>query len=293
MKRLFILLAVVLAASASMSAEERTKTYRFSRIERIDAAYNYRIYVSEDGPAGVKVVYDSELEDYMQIGYSASVAKLVLRMDELPRRLRNGNISPVKVYCSADRLEEIDLSGASAIYFEGNHKASDLKVELSGASAIHGLNVKGRSLSVDCSGAASMSLDGHFEDDVEMDLSGAANVDFNGKGHRMEVELSGAASLDGVIFFKSSSFECSGASDLDIEGEGDDLEIDGSGACKIDARSFKAKNAVLELSGACGAKIYASEKLSYDISRTCRMTYYGPAQLFNMSEDTNVIKGQE
>ena len=291
MKRFFMIMAVMVAAVFTLNAQEKTKTYKFGDIKSIDAGYSYKIYVTEGSSKEVKVVYDKELEDYMIVNYSALSSELVLRMDDLPRRLRNGNFSNIKVYVKMDEIDDIDLSGAASVSFEGRYKASDLDVELSGASSLNGLVVTANTLRADCSGAASFNIEGLFKGNVEMELSGAVSGRFSGRGDDFEGELSGACNLDAGLEFRSCDLNCSGASKAELAGKADRLSIDGSGACSIDAKDLNADYASVDLSGASKAKVNADKELRYDIPRSCKITYYGNAKLINLSDDNNVVKG--
>lgn len=291
MKRFFMIMAVMVAAVFTLNAQEKTKTYKFGDIKSIDAGYSYKIYVTEGSSKEVTVVYDKELEDYMTVSYSALASELVLRMDELPRRLRNGNFSNIKVYVKMDEIENIDLSGAASVSFEGRYKASDLDVELSGASSLSGLVVTANTLGADCSGAASFNIEGVFKGSVEMELSGAVNGRFSGRGDDFEGELSGACNLDADLEFRNCDLNCSGASKAELAGKTDRLSVDGSGACSIDAKDLNADYASVDLSGASKAKVNADKELRYDIPRSCKITYYGNAKLINLSDDNNVVKG--
>lgn len=290
MKR-FIMMMAVMAAAFSLNAQEKTKTSRFGDIKSIDASYTYKIYVTEGKSKDVKIVYEKELEPYMRVSYSEMGSELVLRMDELPRKLRNGKFSDIKVYVNMDEIDEIELSGAAEMIFEGKYTASGLDMDLSGASALRGLSVKAKSMSADCSGASSFSVEGVFDGDVDMELSGAAKGHFIGSGVGLDAELSGACRLDAELDFVNCNLDCSGASGAELAGMVKNVSIDGSGACSIDAKDLNSKYASVDLSGASKAKVHADNELRYDVPRSCKMTYYGNAKLINLSDDNNVVKG--
>ena len=291
MKRISMIIAVMLTAAFALSAQQSTKTYKFGDIKSIDAGYSYKIYVTEGSSKEVTVEYDKELEDFMIVNYSLMGSELVLRMDDLPRRLRSGNFSSIKVYVSMNEIEDIELSGAASISFEGRYKASDLEVDLSGAASLNGLVVTANTLSADCSGAASFNIEGVFKGDVEMELSGAVNGRFRGKGRDFDAELSGACNLDAGLDFRYCVLDCSGASKAELAGKVERVTLEGSGACSIDAKDLNSENASVDLSGASKAKVNADKELRYDIPRSCKITYYGNAKLINLSDDNNVVKG--
>ena len=291
MGRTLLTLAAALTFIAAASAEEKSKTYSFGKITGIDASFTYEIHVTSGSSDNVEIVFDSEYEPYMKVSYSSYDSSLYLGMDELPRKIRNSNHSPIKVFLKMKEIDEIELSGASSISFDGMFKASDLEVDLSGASHLNGpLKINGRRLSIDASGAANASLTGDFQK-VEMDISGAANVYFVGNGTEMEGELSGAAKLRFKGEYADSSIECSGAAHLDMEGKGNNLELEGSGACNIDAKDYMVRKASVELSGASKAKVRATDDLLLDVDRTCRLTYYGDPAISHMSSDSNIVRG--
>jgi hypothetical protein len=291
MKRICMIMAVMLAAAFAMSAQESTKTYKFGEIKSIDAGYSYKVYVTEGASREVTVVYDKELEDYMIVNYSPMGSELVLRMDDLPRRLRSGNFSSIKVYVSMNEIDDIELSGAASVSFEGQYRASELEIDLSGAASLNGLVVTANTLSADCSGAASFNIEGAFKGDVEMELSGAVKGRFRGKGRNFDAELSGACNLDAGLDFKNCNLDCSGASKAELAGKVERLSVEGSGACSIDAKDLEAEYASVDLSGASKAKVNAEKELRYDIPRSCKITYYGDAKLINLSEESNVVRG--
>ena len=150
----------------------------------------------------------------------------------------------------------------------------------------------GKNLSLSTSGAGKVEIYGTFSRSVEMDLSGAANTFLKIDTPELEGELSGASN---VIYEGKATIcdlECSGAASIDMKGEADKVYFEGSGACSIDARDFVAEYIDLTLSGASKAKVNATKLIRYDVSRTCKMTYYGNAELENISEDNNIVRGR-
>lgn len=267
-----MLLALSLAFVAGVSAEERSKTYEFGDIVGIEAGFIYEIHVTKGTSKSVEVVYASEYEEYMRVTYSSIESKLYLSMAELPRKIRNSSLPPVRVCLEMDNIDEIDLSGASSISFEGVFTARNLEIDLSGASRIGGqFAVNGRNLSLDGSGAAKAYVAGDFPN-VDIDLSGAAQFSLEGR-------------------YDNCRLECSGAANLRMSGKGDTLELEGSGACDINAKDYAVKSALVELSGASKAKVNVSENLQLDVDRTCRLTYYGSPDIRNISADNNIIQG--
>jgi hypothetical protein len=92
--------------------------------------------------------------------------------------------------------------------------------------------------------------------DLEMDVSGAAEIDLEMNAEKYEAEFSGASEIDFRGTCKTGYIEISGASEFDAEGlEFQDLNI--------------------ELSGASDAKIFATKKLTIDASGASSIRYKG------------------
>lgn len=185
----------------------------------------------------------------------------------------NGGQPHIHFYIEMDHIDSIVLMGASTADFNGKFSSDDVDIRMNGATELSSLNITGKNLSLSTSGAGKVEIYGTFSRSVEMDLSGASNVIYEGKATICDLECSGAASID-------------------MKGEADKVYFEGSGACNIDARDFVAEYVDLTLSGASKAKVNATKLLKYDVSRTCKMTYYGDAELENISEDNNIVRGR-
>ena len=290
MKRTIIILALALLTSAA-GAEEKTKTYSFNDIECVEAEGNYKVYVTKGDSPEVEVRYHSELQKYMIVNYSDYHSRLSLRMEELPRKFRNREMPAIEVHIQMDKVREIDLSGASEIFFDGEFSTDQLDADLSGASNLYDLAIEGRELVLDCSGASNAFIDGKFTSYIDIDCSGACNVRFDGEAGKLDGDFSGACSLEGSIITDTCNLDCSGASKIELDGAADSVRLEASGACGINAGNFKAKVVKVNLSGVSSAKVHATKELYYDVPRSCKMTYYGDAQLFNLSEENNIVKG--
>lgn len=109
--------------------------------------------------------------------------------------------------------------------------------------------------SVDASGACKISVDGISTDSFELDMSGACSGKLNGKVIKLEIDLSGATSMDAkdliaeqvevdisgasntkVYASKSIEAEASGASNITLYGDPEKVETDISGASNLKSK---------------------------------------------------------
>ncbi len=110
----------------------------------------------------------------------------------------------------------------------------------------------------------------------DIDLSGANKVIVSGfDEEQMDVSISGANEIDLFSNVNQLNIEVSGASDIELNGEGTVLDVDFSGAGELDAGNFYANEVYADLSGATTAKVYAEELLDADLSGACNLTYRG------------------
>lgn len=292
MKRILLTLAVAAMTLLSASAEEKTKTYDFGDITGISAGGTYQIHVTEGKSDKIKVVYDSSIEEYLQLDIKCHSGSLVLRREQ-KKPLKNwSNNTKVHVYLEMDKIDKIELSGASYAEFSGKFKADNLELCISGASKINGLDIDGQTLEAEISGASQADFTGNFSGNADLELSGASKLTWKGNAANLDAEISGASRLESEGNYKSCEVSCSGASNAEFSGNVGNAEYECSGASRINAQDFIAKTASVELTGASKAEVNATENIYYNISRSCKITYYGDAQLHNRSTDTNVVRGR-
>ncbi len=126
-----------------------------------------------------------------------------------------GNIihaESMKVYITFVNIDDIDISGAVELTGKGMLSFSDIDIEASGAAEID-LNLQA--------------------DDLEIDLSGSTEVDLAGKASKMSLEVSGAAELFAEDFeLERCDISISGAGSA-IVNVRDELDVDISGAASV------------------------------------------------------------
>ncbi len=299
MKRILITFAAALLALTAADAKEKTLTYEFGDITGIEAAWTYQVFVTKGNSNKVTVIYEDDLEESIKLDISyLPSGKLSLQLK--PFKYKNKRIieidnpeslDKIKVYLEMDDINSISLSGSSKARFTGTFKAEDLRVSISGASSASGLNINGESLKVSCSGASSLEMSGDFKDNMKIDLSGASKMTMNGSSSEMDADISGVGKLYCTGDYDGCTISCTGSSYAELSGKTVNGGYECSGASSIEAKNFINDVAHIELSGASKARINATKELRYNVARACRMTYYGDAELINLNEDSNVVRG--
>jgi hypothetical protein len=113
-----------------------------------------------------------------------------------------------------------------------------------------------------------------------VDFSGAckANVGRFTGVKNMDIEVSGASQVNMEFSAPRVTFELSGASSLILAGQGDVLNGEVSGASSFKGRDFSAKTVNIDASGASSAAVSASNAIHADASGASSIRYSGSAK---------------
>jgi hypothetical protein len=116
-------------------------------------------------------------------------------------------------------------------------------------------------------------------------VSGASSVTGENAftGESIRINLSGASHADMKLDFPNVSAELSGASKATFSGKTKDIKLSASGASTVKAFELFSETAVVELSGASDANVFASLKLDAGASGASNLRYKGEATV-NKSE---------
>ena len=292
MKRILMTIAAAAMTLLAVHAEEKTLVYDFGEITSIDAGYNYEIHVTEGRSDKVKVVFDSEVEDLLEVRYSSNGKRLTLfAKNNISQRVRNGRTVPVHVYLEMRYINTLSLSGAAKADFTGSFKTENLDLDVSGAAGVSGLEIDGITMDADCSGAADVYLTGTFMDKADLDISGAAKMVYDGDSKALDADVSGASKFRCSGRFDECEVKCNGASTATLSGKASAAEYECTGASSIDAQDFIVKNVNVELAGASKAKVHATGELRHNVSRASKMTWFGNARIIDLNNDSNIVKG--
>jgi len=110
-----------------------------------------------------------------------------------------------------------------------------------------------------------------------IDFSGAVEVEGENalSFNNLEMDVSGAAEIDMELKAENFDAEFSGASEIEFRGTCKTGYIEISGASEFDAEGLEFQDLTIELSGASDAKICATGKLNIDASGASSIRYKG------------------
>ncbi len=114
---------------------------------------------------------------------------------------------------------------------------------------------------LELSGACHLTSDNTFNlDDIELDCSGATDVELKFSASKVEMD-------------------CSGASKIELFGTAEKVSLDLSGASQLDAIEFEAGDVDVDVSGASHGKMMVNGELSADVSGAASFKYKGDPKL--------------
>ena len=174
---LFIFVAVMITACGNLLSERGngdriTKTYDLEPYDEIEVSGRYDIYLVQSDDHDVTITVDENLIEEVNVYVRGS--KLVIESERLI-----DSPDGVKIEIPANGIKALFSSGASNIVSKDLIRSEELEIVLSGA------------------GKMDLRLD---VEEVTLDLSGAALVYFEGVAKSLDVDMSGAGSLEADEF---------------------------------------------------------------------------------------------
>ena len=116
-----------------------------------------------------------------------------------------------------------------------------------------------------------------FVDIDRMQISGAVDIESRGVINVKELNLdcSGATDVDLSLEVSTLRLDLSGASDIDLEGRCGMFVIDVSGASDLNAYDMKSNDVHIDASGASNVKVFAVSSIKADVSGASDVSYKG------------------
>lgn len=191
MKKLLLISSFLL--SAFILNAQTTKSFDFKLIKGVEAGYVYDVTLVNSQANKVVVNAPEKIIQYLDITQTEGVVKLSLKINEMPRSLRNnpGKID-AKVYLS--KLESVDLSGAAKLVSIDKFSPNSFEIDLSGAANATVKSIQTKSVDSDISGASSLTLE-IISDNAELELSGASKTVLTGNVKNLSIKVSGASAV--------------------------------------------------------------------------------------------------
>ncbi|MGB0838889.1 MAG: head GIN domain-containing protein [Chitinophagales bacterium] len=213
----------------------------------------------------------------------ASFNSITSVMNNWGEKSIKGNGDVVKKERNISSFNAIDISGAFDVFLSQG-KTEKLSIEADEnlhqyitTKVSNGVLIIGMEKGYSIKKAAELNIFVMLDDLVRLEASGASDVSSKNaiQTGDLQLDLSGASDLDLELNAKKVQLDGSGAIDLSLSGDAEELMIDISGAAEIKAANFEVRQAEIESSGASSIRLHVKEALKIDASGASSVAYKG------------------
>jgi Putative auto-transporter adhesin, head GIN domain len=174
----------------------------------------------------------------------------------------------IKVYVSQGDFKPIRIEGDENLleYLEVDQQGDKITVRTR-----HGFNL---SPTVDMKIYVTAPVYNNIEVSGACDIIGQTKID---NPEALSLDASGVAKIKMEVNAPKLSAEISGSGSIDLKGQTKDVELGLSGAAEAHCYELLSENTKVDISGAGSAQVYASVKLSAEVSGAGNVSYKGNA----------------
>lgn len=224
-----LIIGLLMAASLGLAGEQGSgkvvkQERKVSPFTSLDISGAYNVYLSQGATQSVILEADDNMID-----------KIITEVDGGTLKIKNKSTlrkaKSLKVYITATKIEEIDLSGAVDLFSQTKLSGSHIGINVSGASDSK-LEIEYDKLDLICKGGSDMELWGSATE-VKMDVSGAVDLHaFSLVTDKFLLTMSGAGTAE-INVKNELSADISGAATIRYKGTPAKLTEDISGAGSV------------------------------------------------------------
>lgn len=239
MKKIVFTLAAAIFCSAIFAQQindPNAEVREAKNFHAIKVSHAFDVYLTQSNEEGVAVsAADDEAKRHISVEVDGGVLIISFDADKKFWKAWKGN-KKLKAYISFKTIDKLVASGACDFNIMGSIKTENLVVDFSGASDLKGKVEIDNTLDVQLSGASDVELSGTASQ-LKADLSGACDF----KGYDLvtdycDINASGASGVK-ITVNKELSAKVSGASDINYKGSGLIRDLKSTGASSIKKRS--------------------------------------------------------
>ena len=214
----------------SGSGDLVTEEFSFADFNRVHVGSTFEVEISQSDTFSISITADDNIMEYIIVNLSD---------DTLQVRLKQGynyhSITAIAKISMPD-IERLELSGATEGILNDFVTSNDVTLNISGASTL--------------------TLSALYAGDVCMQISGASHV-------------------SGNLTAGNVDFDISGASNLSLTGSGQALKAEVSGASRMSLDNFTTDNADTDVSGASTCVVNTGGTLDAEVSGASTLYYIG------------------
>lgn len=201
-----VLFTLVLLSVASLAFAQTTKkTLELSEFQSVYVNSNYTVYLKQTNKQEVVVEALTEIYSLTEIKVENGV--LLINVERKPdnpnksiwSKIDDIKLNPtMKVYVSLKNVNELQVNGGGKIISENSIASDNLTLGVSGNGSLD-LDIKGKTIRTELSGAGSVTLKGYASyNDILISGSGSLNA-FNLELETAKLKVSGSGSAEVTV----------------------------------------------------------------------------------------------
>ena len=172
---------------------------------KIDVSGSFEVEVQVGEPTKLEILAESNLMKYIKTKVKNNTLYIMTKENLRPR-------NDLKVIISVPKLVALECSGVNDVIAQGID-TDKFEIDLSGAASIK-ISGNANRLYIDVSGAADLLAKDLITEDIRIDVSGAANAEIYAS-NSCDAEVSGAGYIELYGDAKDVNMNISGAGSLD------------------------------------------------------------------------------
>jgi len=238
------------------------KNYTFGDQSTLTAKGSIKISLKKGDNCTVLAKAPEELISYLNVEVSGS--NLEISIDKIPVKIERKYLgtTPFLLEVTMPNLNGVTLAGSVNVNVEDNFVVeSTFTANLMGSSSLKLKNIDATKADFTISGAAEYTFNGNV-DEFNSKMSGASHSQVNATvKNSTTVNLTGAAEIQFDGSFTAIDAVLKGASKVRLSGNAQSLDANLTGASKMFADSVPIEDVNIEASGASSAKVNATNSL--------------------------------
>ena len=241
------------------------KTYDFKDFNNVDISSAFQYEITRSDMYSVVVSTNENMFEHMDVHQSGNTLNIGMKF------LFSG--SNPKITITMPQLNKLAVSGDCRGSATGFVSASDLEIDLSGASRMEA-DFKVGTAKLDISGDSTITGD-LTSTDTQIRLSGASRLNMVLTTGKTYINASGDSDIRGSLQALDCLVTLSGASNCELTGSAGDGLISAEGDSNLNSPGITLKSADVKLTGASQATFYTDGTINVDISGDSILNYYG------------------
>lgn len=248
------IILLILFLFSVQSFAQYTETRTLSSFENIEAKNGVIVEVFQSNSSKAIIETENkEQQNYIETKVSGNTLYVSINSKKNSKKLVFKKLK-IKVY--TQKLNSIDLSGASILKIQDQFQAANLSVKLKGASQMN-------------------SVKAIQSNDLKIDVRGASILQGIFKAKTTNINAAGSSQIKGTLTSESVHANIVGASIVNLEGSSDRLFLEVEGSSIVNTIKLKSKQAKITSKSSSVVESWVTDSLDAKAFNTAQVSIKG------------------